>query len=77
MKSKKEDEEAKSKQNKAILRQSDKVIAKIASIKQNRHVKEPTEPTFKDILRDYSHSYAKCIGKTSIEILKLNDNEFQ
>lgn len=73
----KTDEEAKNKQNKTVLAQSDKIIKKIANTKQERHVKEPTEPVFKNILEDYTYSYAKSIGKTAVEILKLNKNEFQ
>jgi hypothetical protein len=76
-KTEKTTDEAKSKQDKAVLKQTDKYIAKIAETKQNRHVKEPTEPVFKELLNEYSYSYAKSIGKTSIEILNFSKDVLQ
>lgn len=72
-----EDKNKQSKEQKIILKQNDKIINKIVNTKQKRHVKEPTEPVFKDILKDFSFNYGKLVvSKTSVEILKLVKNEF-
>jgi hypothetical protein len=60
-----------------ILKQNDKMIKKIMSIKDNRHVKEPTEPIFKEIADEFSFNYGKLVvARTATEILKLVKNEF-
>lgn len=72
-----ESDNNKSKADKIILKQNDKIINKIVNTKQKRHVKEPTEPIFKDILNSFSFNYGKLVvSRTSIEILKLVKDEF-
>lgn len=62
--------------NKTILKQNDRVIAKIMAHKQKRHVKEPTEPIFKDILDGFSFDYGKIVvGPTAGEIMKMYKND--
>lgn len=72
-----EDKNKQKEQEKIILKQNDKVIKKIMSIKEKRHVKEPTEPVFKEILNEFSFNYGKIVvSKTGVEILKMVKNEF-
>jgi len=67
-----------SKEDKFILSQNDKIMKEFSNTKDKRHVKEPTEPVFKDIMKEFSLNYGKLVvSNTSKEILKLiNKDEF-
>lgn len=67
--------EKKNKINQKIFEENNKVLLKLATEKQKRHVKEPTEPVFKDILNEFSVDYAKkVVVKTMVETLKYYKN---
>ena len=60
------------KEYKLILSQNDKIMNNFVNTKEKRHVKEPTEPVFKDIMKEFSMNYGKLVvSNTSQEILKL------
>lgn len=66
------DENKQFKEFKTVLSQNDKLIRKFVNDKDKRHVKEPTEPVFKDIVKEFSLNYGKLVvSNTSQEILKL------
>lgn len=66
-----------SKDDNKILKQNSKILNKIVNTKEKRHVKEPTEHVFKEILKEFSFNYGKLVvSNTSVEILKLVKNEF-
>lgn len=66
-----EKKEKRDKQDKIILAQTDKMIKDFASQKAERHVKEPTEPLFKEILQNFTLNYGKTVVvNINEEILK-------
>ena len=60
------------KENIMVLKQNDNIMRKFANTKDKRHVKEPTEPVFKEIVKEFSLNYGKLVvSNTSKEILNL------
>lgn len=65
-------EEDKDKQNKRTLKENDKIISTFIKNKAKRHVKEPQEPVFSEIMGEFEMNYAKSVvSKSSLEILKI------
>jgi hypothetical protein len=68
---KKEEAQAKEKQDKKILRQTDKIIRDFSEQQAQRHVKEPTEAIFKQIHEKFTLDYGKkVVVNINEEILK-------
>lgn len=75
---KEEDLKRQNKQDKEILRQNDKLIGAILKKEPKRHVKEPTEPVFKELVREFGIRYGKMVVvKSNVEILKYLKDEIQ
>jgi len=56
-----EEKEKRDKQDKIILAQTDRMLKDFAAKKAERHVKEPTEPLFKEILQNFTLNYGKTV----------------
>lgn len=65
-----------SKEDLKVFKQTERGLKRLAQSKMKRHVKEPNEPVFEEILDDFRKDYASVVVmKSSNEILKSYVNE--
>lgn len=70
------DDKQREEQDKKVINQNNKMIEIFESNKAKRHVKEPTEEVFKEILSQFSLNYGRLmVVPTNEEILKLLEYE--
>lgn len=59
-----------------VFKQTERGLKKISQSKMKRHVKEPNEPVFEEILDDFRKDYAsKVVMQSSNEIIKAYFDE--